>query len=105
MNSNEKPVPPSERKIAVPRDRDPDTAASSRRSITPSPDTVNIRDEDYPSAETERPLPADSPVAAVLHEQPPHGRDQLQTGSAGDAARPSKTGVMRPTLPPRGQTK
>ncbi|HYD85124.1 MAG TPA: hypothetical protein VEA63_13760, partial [Opitutus sp.] len=67
--------------------------------VMPSPDTVNIRDEDYPSEG--KPLPAESPAAKALHEHPPQGHDQLEVGSAGDAARPSKTGIMKPTLPPR----
>ena len=69
----------------------------------PSPDTINIRDEDYPSAN--KPLPEDSLFAQKLHEHPPQGEDQLEVGSAGDAARPTKTGIMKPTLPPRGQMK
>lgn len=66
----------------------------------PSPDTVNIRDEDYPAAG--KPLLPDSPEAEALHENRAPGKDQLEVGSAGDAARPTKTGIMNPTLPPRG---
>jgi hypothetical protein len=102
MNSTERNSAAPLSKIEVPRDQDLASAASSRREVTPSPDTVNIRDEDYAGAETDKPLPADSPATQALHEQPPRGRDQLQPGSAGDAARPSKTGIMNPTLPPRG---
>jgi hypothetical protein len=88
------------RQPEVPRDRDLDTAENSRRNLTPSPDTVNIRDEDYPSEN--KPLTPDHPSTEALHTRPPHGRDQLQTGSAGDAARPSKTGIAPTTLAPRG---
>jgi hypothetical protein len=91
------PNPPP--KIDVPRDADLDTPESSRRDVTPSPDTVNIRDEDYPSAG--KPLLPGSPTARALQERPPAGDDQLRAGSAGDAARPSKTGIVNPSLPPR----
>ena len=90
-------------KISVPRDAKVDTAESSRREVMPSPDTVNMPDEGY--APGPKPLPSDSPLAAQLHEHPPQGEDQLEVGSAGDAARPSKTGIVNPTLPPRGQSR
>ncbi len=101
MKPSENPNQPS--KITVPRDRDVDTAETSRREVMPSPDTINIRDEDYPASD--QPLPSDSQHARALHAQPPGGRDQLRPGSAGDAARPSKTGIMNPSLPPRGNVR
>lgn len=103
MNSN----PSSEssqqpgKEITVPRDPDVDTAADNSSEVMPSPDTVNIADEDYPS--DDKPLLPESAAARKLHENPPKGSDQLEVGSAGDAARPSKTGIMNTTLPPRGQ--
>ena len=103
MNSNQADSPPDRKDPVVPRDRDVDTAESSRRDVMPSPDTVNMPDEDYPM--THKPLPAESDAARALHDRPPKGKDQLEVGSAGDAARPMKTGIMNPNLPPRGQMK
>ena len=87
----------------VPRDRDVDTTENSRRDVMPSPDTVNMPDEDYPM--THKPLPAESEATRALHDRPPKGKDQLEVGSAGDAARPMKTGIRNPNLPPRAQMK
>lgn len=100
---NAKSSAPSDASITVPRDRDLDAAETSRRELTPAPDTVNARDEDYASAQ--KSLPPGSGVAEALHARPPRGEDQLEVGSAGDAARPGKTGIVNPALPPRGQTK
>ncbi|ACB73486.1 hypothetical protein [Opitutus terrae] len=100
MNSRENS---SARPITAPRDPEVDTVESSRRSVTPSPDTVNLRDEDYPAVD--QPLVAGSREARALHQNPPRRPDQLEAGGAGDAARPSKTGIMKPPLPPRGQMK
>jgi hypothetical protein len=102
MNSNFSPDAPnqSRKDIVVPRDPDVDTD-HGESEVMPSPDTVNIADEDYPS--DDKPLLPESPAARKLHENPPQGTDQLEVGSAGDAARPSKTGIMNTTLPPRGQ--
>lgn len=97
QNSNSK----RSEEIVVPRDPDVETAETSRSEVMPSPDTVNIRDEDYPAEG--KPLQPESRAARVLHEHPPKGKDQLEVGSAGDAARPSKSGIMNTTLPPREQ--
>ncbi len=93
----------SKNKINVPRDADLDTTERSRRDVMPSPDTVNIRDEDYPSEN--KPLTGDSSAARALHQRPSPAHDQLRAGSAGDAAHPSRTGIMNPALPPRAKTK
>lgn len=85
-------------RIEVPRDRKLD---DGRGQPTPAPGGDSIKDEDY--ASNERPLPPDSPITKRLHEHPPKGRDQLEVGSAGDAARPSKEGIHNKTLPPRGR--
>jgi hypothetical protein len=101
MNS---PVPSNpNRKISVPRDPDVDSAERSREEVMPSPDTTNLRDEDYPP--DDKPLPAESPAARQLHDHPPRARGELETGSGGDAARPGKTGIMNTTLPPRGEAR
>ena len=102
-SSSEKDKRAEKPTIVVPRDSDVDTAESSRREVTPSPDTINIRDEEYPS--DDKPLAAESPEARTLHERRPRAPDQLEVGSAGDAARPTKTGIMKTTLPPRSDMK
>jgi hypothetical protein len=89
--------------VTVPRDADVETAETSSRDVMPSPDTVNMPDEDYPM--THKPLPPDSALARKLHDDPPKGKDQLEVGSGGDAARPMKTGIRNPNLPPRSQMK
>lgn len=61
----------------------------------------NMSDEDY--ANGDRPLLPDSATARALHARPPRGRDQLRTGTAGDAGRPSKEGIHNKPIPPRGQ--
>jgi hypothetical protein len=94
---------PRDQNITVPRDPDVDTTESSRRNVTPSPDNVNIKDEDYVSAA--KPLSSDSPEVGILHSRTKEADDQLEVDSAGDAARPTKTGIMNPALPPRSEMK
>lgn len=60
-----------------------------------------MRDEDY--TDRDKPLIAGSIEAKRLQEHPPTGTDQLEVGSAGDAARPTKEGIDGKPIPPRGQ--
>jgi len=88
---------PNREKIEVPRDPKVDDPARSE-NIPPEGDLT--RDEDYALAQ--KGLPEDSPVGKALHEHPPQGKDQLTTGSGGDAARPGKEGIFGKPIPPRG---
>jgi hypothetical protein len=87
---------------AVPRDRDTDRADVE----TPSPQSAadsNIQDEDY--TDREKPLVADSDAARALHDRPPRTKGGLGVGTAGDAARPTKTGIYGKPLPPRSRAR
>lgn len=65
----------------------------------PPAGSVQLRDED--TARTDQPLLPDSPLVDKLHRDPPKGKDQLQTGSGGDAARPGREGTAGKPIPPR----
>ncbi|PTY08154.1 hypothetical protein DB347_00785 [Opitutaceae bacterium EW11] len=65
----------------------------------PAAGSAQMRDEDY--ARTDQPLLPDSTLAAALHEHPPQGKEQLQPGSGGDAARAGREGTAGKPIPPR----
>jgi hypothetical protein len=105
MNSSpeNQPEPVRSKNITVPRepplDGDDDPAAP-RDDRAPAAGSVNILDEDY--AASGKPLPPDSPIAKALHAHPPRAKDELDVGTAGDAARPTKDGITPTQIPPRG---
>jgi len=82
--------------LSVPRDASSGEQPAER---LPSPDTTNPRDEDYTDAG--KPLVADSPEARALHARPPRAKGELGVGTAGDAARPIKSGLHDKPIPPR----
>jgi hypothetical protein len=87
-----------EKPIEVPRDAKVDTGKSP---VMPTHDPEAVLDEDY--ADREKPLVAGSDLAKALQDRPPKGKGQLGVGTAGDAARPSKTGIYGKPIPPRGK--
>jgi hypothetical protein len=95
---NPKPSSRSRQKtdVSVPRDASPGEQPPERM---PSPDTINPRDEDY--ADAGRPLVSGSPEARSLHAHPPRAKGELGVGTAGDAARPMKSGLHDKPIPPR----
>jgi hypothetical protein len=103
MSSSSDPSPKSKGKdgAAVPRDREVDGSPKHRTDRVPSAADVNPRDEDV-YTDRDKPLVAGSRDARALHDHPPKGKDQLEVGSAGDAARPIKTGIGGKPIPPRG---
>lgn len=86
-----------DRDVQVPRDRKLDDGSTPP---TRSPDGPSMRDEDY--TDRDKPLVGGSDLARRLHEHPPKGRGQLGVGTAGDAARPSSSGIYSKPIPPRG---
>lgn len=86
--------------IQVPRDAKVDTGMSPP---TPAHDAEQWRDEDY--TDREKPLIGGSDLAKARHDNPPKGKGQLGVGTAGDVARPSKTGIYGKPIPPRGSVR
>jgi hypothetical protein len=81
--------------------RDPGRGEAGRRSTEPkSAADVNPRDEYY--TDKDKPLVAGSKPARALHDNPPPAKGELGVGTAGDAARPTKTGIHGKPIPPRG---
>jgi hypothetical protein len=85
----------------VPRDRVLDGSPELRSDPTPAAVDRNIPEEDY--TDRDKPLVAGSREARALHDRPPPTKGELDVGTAGDAARPSKGGIHGKPLPPRGQ--
>src|SRR4051812_22500948 len=79
--------------------RDPDAGKQSE-DTPPSAEVTNPLDEDY--ADAGKPLIEGSPEARALHRRPPQARGELGVGTAGDAARPTKSGIHDKPIPPRG---
>ena len=89
--------------ITVPREKplDGETPPSrTRADDPPAAGSINPPEETY--AEQEQSLAPDSPLVEALHRRGPTAKDQLDVGTAGDAARPTKTGITPTSIPPRG---
>jgi hypothetical protein len=99
-HASEHPSHAEKHPIEVPRDAKLDAGTTPP---TPPHDAEQWRDEDY--TDREKPLIGDSDLAKIRHENPPKGKDQLGVGTAGDAARPSKTGIYGKPIPPRGRVR
>ena len=85
----------------VPRDADVGGNSRRRGSSPGSGADANPRDEYY--TEKDKPLVAGSRDARALHDRPPPTKGELGVGTAGDAARASKTGIHNKPVPPRGR--
>lgn len=97
----QKPKPKPEQATTVPRDRILDGSPEHRSDAPASAADRNPRDEEV-YTDREKPLIGGSREARLLHDHPPKGEGQLDVGTAGDAARPSKPGIHGKPLPPRG---
>jgi hypothetical protein len=96
-SSQNRPAPQASQSVEVPRD------LGDERDDAPSPAAGSVDRKDEDEAGIGKPQPEGSNVATALHEHPPQGRDQLRTGSGGDAARPGKEGIAGNPIPPRGR--
>jgi hypothetical protein len=85
----------------VPRDQVVDGAENNRSDSAPSPDRVNPRDEEI-HTDREKPLVTGSRETEILHDNRRRAPGQLDVGTAGDAARPTKPGIHGKPLAPRG---
>lgn len=96
------PSAPKHTAPEVPRDREVDRPASAGKpdALPPSPADHNQPDEEY--TDQEKPLVAGSREARALQDRPPSAPGELGVGTAGDAARPTKTGIYGKPIPPRG---
>lgn len=91
----------SKRAAAPQIPRDSDRGRAGRGSAEPKAAAdVNPRDEYY--TDKDKPLVAGSRLAKALHKNPPTTKGELGVGTAGDAARPTKTGIHGKPIPPRG---
>lgn len=102
MSTSSSNQPKAKRKPAaeVPRDRELDRAPESNTDRPRAAADVNPPDEEY--TDRDKPLVAGSKEARALQDRPPRTKGTLGVGTAGDAARPTKTGIHSKTLPPRG---
>jgi hypothetical protein len=91
----------AKRNTGVPRDRELDQQPARNADSPPAAADVNMPDEGY--SDQDKPLVADSREVGALHDRSARNKGTLGVGTAGDAARPTKTGIHSKTIPPRGQ--
>ena len=102
MNNDTPEEQKQEKTPTVPRDRDVDNSSRKRETSPASAADANIEDEEY--TDRDKPLVADSDAARALHDNPSRTKGDLGVGTAGDAARPSKTGIYGKPVPPRSRS-